>query len=96
MRDEIRERRGWWTVDSKNDKRQGRICWNRKSGADRFKREVSTSSDFRKFKKGTVVYGKSTPMAKRTRRVEDRVALRGKRLECRWKSVNREPSFGEG
>jgi len=96
MRDEIRERGGRWTVDSKKNKRRRWICWNRKSGAGRFKRGISWYSNFRKFQKGSLNCDKATPMAKGVRKVEDRVVLRGKRLECRWKSINRQPSFGEG
>src|SRR2546425_5192561 len=96
MRDEIRERGGRWTVDSKKNKIKRWIRWNRKSGAGRFKRGISWNSNFRKFEKGSINCGKVTPMAKGARRVEDRVALRGKRLECRCKSINRQPSFGEG
>src|SRR2546425_5445250 len=90
MRDEIRERGGRWTVDSKKNKRKRWICWKRKSGAGRFKGGISRNSDFRKFKKGTIDCGKATPMARGARRVEDRVALWGKRLECRWRCINRE------
>ena len=51
MRDEIRERGGRWMVDSKKNRRKRWICWNRKSGAGRFKRGISWNSNFREFKK---------------------------------------------
>ena len=96
MRDEIRERGGRWTVDSKKNKRRRWICWNRKSGAGRFKRGISWNSNFREFKKGTVYCCKATSMARGARRVKYGVTMRGKSLKCRRKSINREPSFGKG